>query len=388
MARQELTAAEKETFTQLEPALDDALGSLSDKDRQAVLLHFYQGMSLDELAVEMGVSREGAKKRVYRAVEKLRGYFKRKGAAVSVPVLVAMLMAQGSEAATASLASTITATAAGMLAPSGMSTAITEGIVKSMCVGTSRLLRAVLAGQFAVAALIGGAVLWPESKNSASVAPSSVAIASSVTSPSHSTITSGTIAQANASQRSQPQNAGVALGPVDPAAPYDPGAHPFEAPAKPDNATSKTTLASAIAELLNDLPPIPQERALKASVTEDAPVESLAGAGGSSLPAWGELLLPHVHVRRFEFNQSSLSAGQVASAAQNDSLDAGLFTPTAPGNTLDPDLAKPITPGQTSPGSGSTGGLNPIDSKSVPEPGALGLLAMGALLAFRRRRRS
>jgi RNA polymerase sigma factor (sigma-70 family) len=388
MARQELTAAEKETFTQLEPALDDALAALSDKDRQAVLLHFYQGMSLDDLAVEMGVSREGAKKRVYRAVEKLRGYFKRKGAAVGVPVLVAMLAARGTEAAAGGLASTITATAAGMIAPSGMSTAITEGIVKSMCVGTSRLLRAVLAGQFAAAALIGGAVMWPESHDAAADASNRANVALVADVPAGIGPT-GSAVGVVAATPVKPNDRVAALSALDPIRPYDTSGRPFEGPTGGKPNSSHPSLAVAIAELVSDLPALPREKALKAPLSEELiPLDGFSGAGGgAALPSWGELILPPSQLRRFEFNQSSVSGAQAMAAARGaETLESGLFTPTVPASRLDPELINPATPAPSS--GGSSGALGPIDSRSVPEPGAFALLAAGALVALRRRRRS
>lgn len=71
--------------------LDDALASLAQADREAVLIRFFDGKSFVEVAAALGTSEEAAKKRVQRAVEKLRGAFRRQGVAVTAVALVAAL---------------------------------------------------------------------------------------------------------------------------------------------------------------------------------------------------------------------------------------------------------------------------------------------------------
>src|SRR5215212_1789109 len=62
-------------WPQYEGDLDAALASLRDGDRKAVMLRFYEHKSFDEIAVILGTAEEAARKRVSRAVEKLRSYF-------------------------------------------------------------------------------------------------------------------------------------------------------------------------------------------------------------------------------------------------------------------------------------------------------------------------
>jgi RNA polymerase sigma factor (sigma-70 family) len=87
--RREKTAAELGTtmrspddqpaFHALVPLLDDALLSLREKDRTALLLRFYESQSLREVGVAFGVSEDTAQKRVQSALEKLSEFFKRRG---------------------------------------------------------------------------------------------------------------------------------------------------------------------------------------------------------------------------------------------------------------------------------------------------------------------
>ena len=64
-----------------QPLLNDALAKLSGADRDAILLRYFHQQSLREVGMRMGVSEEAAKQRVFRAVEKLRSWFARRGLA-------------------------------------------------------------------------------------------------------------------------------------------------------------------------------------------------------------------------------------------------------------------------------------------------------------------
>jgi RNA polymerase sigma factor (sigma-70 family) len=63
------------SWPQFEGQMDAALASLRETDRKAVVLRFYEHKSFDEIASILGTAEEAARKRVSRAVEKLRGFF-------------------------------------------------------------------------------------------------------------------------------------------------------------------------------------------------------------------------------------------------------------------------------------------------------------------------
>jgi RNA polymerase sigma factor (sigma-70 family) len=75
MAKTEWHEDAEKSWPQYEGELDGALASLRETDRKAVLLRFYEHKSFDEIATILGTAEEAARKRVSRAVEKLRGYF-------------------------------------------------------------------------------------------------------------------------------------------------------------------------------------------------------------------------------------------------------------------------------------------------------------------------
>jgi RNA polymerase sigma factor (sigma-70 family) len=98
----------------LDPLLHDALDALSAADRDAVLLRFFAGKSLRETGDALNITEEAARKRVGRALEKMRRHFSERGVAVSAVLLATLLAANATKAAPSScLATTLHATSAG-----------------------------------------------------------------------------------------------------------------------------------------------------------------------------------------------------------------------------------------------------------------------------------
>jgi RNA polymerase sigma factor (sigma-70 family) len=98
-------------WEQLAPLLDEALSSLAAKDRHAVLLRFFEKKSFGEIGALLGGNENSARVRVVRAVEKLRGFFRRRGAAVSAAALTTALFDQAVQAAPAGLSATLVSSA-------------------------------------------------------------------------------------------------------------------------------------------------------------------------------------------------------------------------------------------------------------------------------------
>ena len=61
------------------PYLDDALMQLGEQDRQAVLLHFFERKTFNEVGRALGSTEDTARKRTSRALEKLRAYLSKRG---------------------------------------------------------------------------------------------------------------------------------------------------------------------------------------------------------------------------------------------------------------------------------------------------------------------
>lgn len=91
MAKTVWTEEAESSWPQYEGELDGALASLRETDRKAILLRFYEHKSFDEIAAILGTAEEAARKRVSRAVEKLRGYFGVNARTLSVTTLTYFL---------------------------------------------------------------------------------------------------------------------------------------------------------------------------------------------------------------------------------------------------------------------------------------------------------
>src|SRR3989440_8940127 len=154
-ATENLTAAEAQLWDVVAPNMDDALAYLCEKDRQAVVLHFFEGLSFSEMGPILGLSKEGAKKRVSRAIDKLRGIFSRKGAAIAAPALFGLLYAKSVEAAPAAFAGNVAAAATGQGPASYLGLAIARGILEAMNHTVALLVKAMLAAEAAAIILIG-----------------------------------------------------------------------------------------------------------------------------------------------------------------------------------------------------------------------------------------
>ena len=77
--RSAMNETSDEVWNQISPLIDDAVAGLSDKDRRAIVLRFYEGRNLREVGAALGANEEAAKKRVGRALEKLRSIFAKQG---------------------------------------------------------------------------------------------------------------------------------------------------------------------------------------------------------------------------------------------------------------------------------------------------------------------
>lgn len=102
-AEMRLTDSNDEIWTRLMPHLDAALSNLSDPDRTAIVLRFLERRNFREVAATLGISEDAAKKRVTRALEKLRLVFSRQGVTLGVGGIAAALGARAVEAAPAGL---------------------------------------------------------------------------------------------------------------------------------------------------------------------------------------------------------------------------------------------------------------------------------------------
>jgi RNA polymerase sigma factor (sigma-70 family) len=115
---QQLTCSDG-TWQGVAPLIDEAIEGLARTDRDAILLRYVEGRSLGEVSEALGITEEAAKKRVARAVEKLRQTLGRKGAALPVGTIVAALVTHASASPPMALISVFSLQAVATMAPSG-----------------------------------------------------------------------------------------------------------------------------------------------------------------------------------------------------------------------------------------------------------------------------
>src|SRR5262252_1607034 len=106
-----VTADNQSAWESIAPHLDQAIGELSEADREAIFLRYFQRRSAQEMADALGISSGAAQKRLSRAIDRLRDLFAQRGIAASSGVLAVLVGANAVEAAPAGLALTISAAA-------------------------------------------------------------------------------------------------------------------------------------------------------------------------------------------------------------------------------------------------------------------------------------
>jgi RNA polymerase sigma factor (sigma-70 family) len=106
-----LQSDDDQTWKQIAPMLDEALLRLGQTDRDALVLRFFEGRSFTEVSSALGASEEAAKKRVTRALEKLRKIFCKRGVNSTTAAIAGTMSANSIQTAPVGLAKTISVVA-------------------------------------------------------------------------------------------------------------------------------------------------------------------------------------------------------------------------------------------------------------------------------------
>ncbi|MGP8237678.1 MAG: RNA polymerase sigma factor [Limisphaerales bacterium] len=119
---------ESEVWPEIAPLLDTAMAGLNETDRHAVVLRYFDGKSLKEVGAALGSNEEAAKKRVSRALEKLRIFFAKHGVHSTTPIIAGAISANSVQTAPVALAKSVSAAALakGASAASSSTTLIQE----------------------------------------------------------------------------------------------------------------------------------------------------------------------------------------------------------------------------------------------------------------------
>ncbi|MBC8104946.1 MAG: sigma-70 family RNA polymerase sigma factor [Anaerolineae bacterium] len=141
----------------LAPLIDEAVARLSSADRAGVLLNFFDNKTYREVGEQLGVSEEAARKRVGRAIDKMRSFFAARGvtvdsAAGAVAVSSALRASAGSVPST--LANSVLDVALSVSATSTTTSSylLAKGASKMFMYAKLKLA----AGAIAASVLVGG----------------------------------------------------------------------------------------------------------------------------------------------------------------------------------------------------------------------------------------
>jgi RNA polymerase sigma factor (sigma-70 family) len=141
-------------WTSVEPLLEEGMDTLEEKERTALLLRYFQGKSLSEVGAALGVNEEAARKRVSRAVQRLREFFVQRGVHVSEMGITATITANAIHAAPAALL------------PAVLSAALVSGTTAAVSTTAATKLFIMTAFQKALLAttLVTAAACWYEAR--------------------------------------------------------------------------------------------------------------------------------------------------------------------------------------------------------------------------------
>jgi RNA polymerase sigma factor (sigma-70 family) len=133
MYMQSLTEPDTSLWEQISPLLDEAMGRLNEKDRDAIILRFFENKTPQETAAGLKLNEVTARKRVSRALEKLRRLFAKRGVVLTAAVIAGTISGNSVQAAPAALAHSATAVTIAKGATASTSTlTLVKGTLKFM----------------------------------------------------------------------------------------------------------------------------------------------------------------------------------------------------------------------------------------------------------------
>jgi len=128
------------------------MAELSDEDREALLLRFFQDRDFRAIGASLGVSDDTAQKRVSRALERLRAQFARHGVTTTGTALATAISGYAVQAAPAGLAASFSTAA---LAGAGISSAATATATVTKTIAMTTMQKTLIAATLAVVAGAG-----------------------------------------------------------------------------------------------------------------------------------------------------------------------------------------------------------------------------------------
>jgi RNA polymerase sigma factor (sigma-70 family) len=135
----------------LRPMLDEAMEELPAEDRDAVLLRYFQRRELRAVGDALGISDEAARKRVARALERLRTTLSRRGLTTTATALAATLSVHAAGPAPAGLAATVAS-----ISLAGATVGVAGAAVATTTVGTIAFMTKAQVAVVSAALIVAG----------------------------------------------------------------------------------------------------------------------------------------------------------------------------------------------------------------------------------------
>src|SRR5512133_562350 len=96
--RSTLSEPDSAAWEQIAPLLEEAMGQLSETDRNVIVLRFFENKTAQGVAATLKLNEAAAHKRVSRALEKLRNYFMKRGVTLSATLIAGAVSANSVQA--------------------------------------------------------------------------------------------------------------------------------------------------------------------------------------------------------------------------------------------------------------------------------------------------
>lgn len=145
--------ADRLDWQRVRSVLDDVMSELTDNDREAILLRFFEGRDYTSIGAKLNLAANAARMRVDRALEKLRALLEQRGVTSTTAALATALANQAVIAAPTGLAATVAGTA--LAAGAAVAGSVGGGTAAAASFMSMTKLQLGLSGALAVAASTG-----------------------------------------------------------------------------------------------------------------------------------------------------------------------------------------------------------------------------------------
>lgn len=169
-------------WEEIAPMLDDAMDTMRQNDREALVLRFFNRHTVREVGEQLGISEDAAKQRISRAVDRLGDLLKRRGVAIGSAALAVHVEAGGVMTAPAHVAASVASASAAASSIAGGAIAAMN-LLRLKALAAAALLVVGIATIAAVATTRTAKTSAPATPQAAAQAPAVPAATTQATQP-------------------------------------------------------------------------------------------------------------------------------------------------------------------------------------------------------------